>query len=228
MNKHSATVITVDGPSGSGKGVLSQKLASHLGWHLLDSGALYRVLALHAVRESIALDNEQALADAALDLDIRFEEKVGYSASIILAGQDVTSEARTESNGEKASVVAQYPKVRDALLERQRVFQQAPGLIADGRDMGTVVFPNAPLKIFLDASAKVRAQRRYLELQKRGLNVSLDDLLSEIEARDVRDRNRAVSPLRPADDATLLDTSEMSIEEVFDSVLLKIKEAELV
>ena len=216
-------VITVDGPSGSGKGTLSQLLAKKLQWHLLDSGALYRVLALAAEKHAIAWDNYDALEALAEHLDVRFEENEGKPIKIILEGEEVTSEIRTESCGMKASIVASIPGVRQALLARQRTFRQAPGLIADGRDMGTVVFPDADFKVFLEASHEIRAKRRWAELQQRGLDVSLESLLEEIKVRDVRDRQRAISPLVPAEDAYILDTSQLGIHEVYDQVMQKLE-----
>ncbi|MEE1672902.1 (d)CMP kinase [Agarivorans aestuarii] len=206
-------VVTIDGPSGSGKGTLCQKLAQHYQWQLLDSGAIYRVLALAALHHEVALDNEEALSLLAAHLDVRFEAKDGNTL-VILEGEDVSLEIRKETAGNAASKVAAFPRVREALLRRQRAFREAPGLIADGRDMGTVVFVDAPAKIFLDASAAERAQRRYNQLQEKGFSVSFDHLLSEIEERDHRDRNRSVAPLVPAQDALVIDSTSLSIEEV--------------
>ena len=206
-------VVTIDGPSGSGKGTLCQKLAQHYQWQLLDSGAIYRVLALAALHHEVALDNEEALSLLAAHLDVRFEAKEGNTL-VILEGEDVSLEIRKETAGNAASKVAAFPRVREALLRRQRAFREEPGLIADGRDMGTVVFVDAPAKIFLDASAAERAQRRYNQLQEKGFSVSFDHLLSEIEERDQRDRNRSVAPLVPAQDALVIDSTSLSIEEV--------------
>ncbi|GAB1620172.1 (d)CMP kinase [Agarivorans albus] len=206
-------VVTIDGPSGSGKGTLCQKLAQHYQWQLLDSGAIYRVLALAALHHEVALDNEEALSLLAAHLDVRFEAKEGNTL-VILEGEDVSLEIRKETAGNAASKVAAFPRVREALLRRQRAFREEPGLIADGRDMGTVVFVDAPAKIFLDASAAERAQRRYNQLQEKGFSVSFDHLLSEIEERDHRDRNRSVAPLVPAQDALVIDSTSLSIEEV--------------
>ncbi|WP_406611106.1 (d)CMP kinase [Agarivorans sp. JK6] len=206
-------VVTIDGPSGSGKGTLCQKLAQHYQWQLLDSGAIYRVLALAALHHEVALDNEEALSLLAAHLDVRFEAKEGNTL-VILEGEDVSLEIRKETAGNAASKVAAFPRVREALLRRQRAFREEPGLIADGRDMGTVVFVDAPVKIFLDASAAERAQRRYNQLQEKGFSVSFDHLLSEIEERDHRDRNRSVAPLVPAQDALVIDSTSLSIEEV--------------
>lgn len=206
-------VVTIDGPSGSGKGTLCQKLAQHYQWQLLDSGAIYRVLALAALHHEVALDNEEALSLLAAHLDVRFEAIEGNTL-VILEGEDVSLEIRKETAGNAASKVAAFPRVREALLRRQRAFREEPGLIADGRDMGTVVFVDAPAKIFLDASAAERAQRRYNQLQEKGFSVSFDHLLSEIEERDHRDRNRSVAPLVPAQDALVIDSTSLSIEEV--------------
>ena len=213
-----APVITVDGPSGAGKGTLCMLLANKLGWNILDSGAIYRVLALSAIKNAIDLNNETALAQAAANLDVKFVAN-GELVSVILQGEDVSSELRQEKTGMVASKVAAYSKVRAALLQRQKAFAVAPGLVADGRDMGTVVFPDAPVKIFLDASAQERANRRFIQLQQKGLDVSLSSLLQEIEQRDHQDRNRPVAPLRPADDAIVLDSTSLSIVQVLEQVL---------
>jgi cytidylate kinase len=213
-------VITVDGPSGSGKGTVCRLLAEKLGWDVLDSGAIYRVLSLAALHHQIALDNEEALVPLAANLDVQFLVDAQTNAGkVILEGEDVSSTIRNEEVGAAASKVAALPGVREALLRRQRAFRTENGLIADGRDMGTVVFDTAPLKIYLTASAQERARRRYVELNERGLNVTLSGLLQDIQARDDRDMNREVAPLVPADDAIELDTSELDAQQVFDKVM---------
>ncbi|WP_392343736.1 (d)CMP kinase [Pseudoalteromonas prydzensis] len=213
-------VITVDGPSGSGKGTVCRLLAEKLGWDVLDSGAIYRVLALAALHHQIALDNEEALVPLAANLDVQFlVDSQANAGKVILEGEDVSTTIRNEEVGAAASKVAALPRVREALLRRQRAFRTENGLIADGRDMGTVVFPDAPLKIYLTASADERARRRFIELNERGLDVTLSGLLEDIQARDERDMNRAVAPLVPADDAIELDTSELNAQQVFDKVM---------
>ncbi|MBE8564848.1 (d)CMP kinase [Vibrio sp. OPT20] len=211
-------VITVDGPSGAGKGTLCMLLADKLGFHLLDSGAIYRVLALAAIHHGVNTESEDALVPLATHLDVQFIAE-GDLVKVILEGEDVSGELRKEETGMAASKVAALPRVREALLRRQRAFSTAPGLVADGRDMGTVVFPEAEAKIFLDASAEERASRRLKQLQQKGLDVKFDDLLSEIQERDDRDRNRPVAPLRPAEDALVLDSTSMNIEQVVEKAL---------
>jgi CMP/dCMP kinase len=224
----SASVVTLDGPGGAGKGTISYLLAKKLGWHLLDSGAMYRVLALAALRHGISLDDEKSLGELAAVLDVEFRPATDSPVcEVILEGQNVGNEIRTEQAGNNASLVAALPAVRAGLLARQKAFQAAPGLIADGRDMGTVVFPAAPVKIFLTASAEERASRRYKQLKEKGFDVSLRDLCNEIKERDDRDANRAVSPLKPADDAILLDSTELAIEAVFEQVLSAISDKDL-
>ncbi len=217
-------VITVDGPSGSGKGTICQLLAKELSWQLLDSGALYRLVALAAHHHGVSLDDEEALVVLAEHLDVQFNaEDDSDQVKIILEGEEVTDTIRTEKVGGDASVVAAIPSVREALLNRQRAFAAEPGLIADGRDMGTVVFPDAPLKIYLDASAEERANRRYNQLINKGLGASLQAILEDIQARDARDMNRAVAPLKPAQDAIILDTTKLTIDEVLAAVLEEVR-----
>jgi CMP/dCMP kinase len=215
----SAPVITIDGPSGSGKGTIARKVADALGFHLLDSGALYRLTAISARNQGIALDDIPGLAAAARDLDVDFDSDSDGEERIWLDGADVTREVRKESTGTHASKVAAIPEVRTALIERQRAFQRPPGLVADGRDMGTQVFPSAPLKIFLTASAEERARRRHKQLKDKGMDVSLAALSRDIEVRDQRDSERSVAPLKPAEDARILDSSGKSIEAVTQLVL---------
>lgn len=217
MSSHTP-VVTVDGPSGAGKGTLCMLLAKKLGFQLLDSGAIYRVLALAAIHHGVDLESEDALVPLATHLDVQFIAE-GDLVKVILEGEDVSGELRKEETGMAASKVAALPRVREALLRRQRAFADGTGLVADGRDMGTIVFPQAEVKIFLDASAEERATRRLKQLQGKGLDVKFDDLLSEIQERDDRDRNRPVAPLRPAEDALLLDSTTMSIDEVVEKAL---------
>ncbi len=212
-------VITFDGPSGSGKGTIARRVADALGYHMLDSGALYRLVALAADEACVALENSDKLAAVAKQLDVRFEANGAGEEVVRLNGQDVTERLRTEQTGAGASTVAQIPAVRDALLARQRAFRKVPGLVADGRDMGTHVFPDARLKVYLTASAEERAKRRHKQLKDKGLNVSLAALSRDIEDRDRRDSERTVAPLKPAMDARFLDTTGQSIEAVTQTVL---------
>ena len=212
-------IITVDGPSGSGKGTICQRLAQQMDWHLLDSGALYRLTALAAHHHGISMEDEESIKVVAAHLDVQFLASHTAEIKIVLEGEEVTDAIRAEKIGSDASVVASMPTVRQALLQRQRDFAATPGLIADGRDMGTVVFPEARLKIYLDASAEERASRRYKQLISKGVSASLEDILSDIKARDERDMNRTTSPLKPAPDAVILDTTQMTIEEVLEVVL---------
>ena len=213
-----APVVTIDGPSGTGKGTIAALVAERLGWHILDSGALYRVLGLAATRAGVGLDDADTLAVLASDLPLGFA-----GTRVLLAGEDVSDAIRSESAGTAASRVAVHGPVRDALLTWQRAAARPPGLVADGRDMGTVVFPAAAVKVFLTASAQERAQRRYKQLKGKGMDASLTDLLVEIRARDERDSQRAVAPLRAALGAYELDTTALSIQEVCDLVLDKVR-----
>ena len=219
-------VITIDGPSGSGKGTIARLVAAKTGFSLLDSGALYRLTALAAKNNATNFDDEDAVAGQAANLDVAFEATDGLTR-ILLAGKDVSTDIRQEETGMYASRVAAYPKVRAALLQRQRDFLQAPGLVADGRDMGTVIFPRATLKIFLTASAEERARRRLEQLKFAGQRINDGDyekILTDIQERDRKDTNRAASPLIPAADAVILDSTSLSIREVFDEVIARFHE----
>lgn len=216
-------VITIDGPSGSGKGTISQIVAQRLGWNLLDSGALYRLLALAARQAGIPLDNEAVLAVLAKKLDVQFVAGTDVQSpsqnQVMLEGQDVGALLRSEQCGNDASKIAALPAVREALLDRQRAFRAPPGLVADGRDMGSVIFPDADLKIFLTASAERRALRRHKQLKDKGVDVKIPDLVEEIAERDERDSTRSVAPMAPARDAVVLDSSDLSIEQVVARVM---------
>ncbi len=207
-------VVTIDGPSGAGKGTLAAAIAEARGWHLLDSGALYRIIAVVALKQGVSLSDAALLAALCSELQIVFG-----AGSVTVNGDDLTDAIRTEDVGSAASVVAALPPVREAILTLQKAFRRAPGLVADGRDMGTVVFPDAPVKIFLDASAEARAERRYNQLKNKGLSVKIITLLEQIQERDARDRERAVAPLRPAEDALIIDSSQMSIDAVVATVI---------
>jgi len=222
-----AVVICVDGPSGSGKGTLSQRLAEALNYHLLDSGALYRVVGYAALVNGIDWADTESVTQIARSLDVSFHSAEA-GVRVTYAGDDVTEAVRSVRGGEGASAVAAIPSVREALLSRQRELACSPGLIADGRDMGTVVFPESPLKIFLEASALARAQRRQSQLQQQGEDVSLPRLLEAIEARDLRDRTRSVSPLVPAEDAVVVDSTTMTADEVFAHVMSLVSQKGLV
>lgn len=220
MTDKNIPVITLDGPSGTGKGTLCHLLAKHLGWNMLDSGAIYRVLAYAVRKNGINLSDMKQLTQLALNLDLRFESSVDNETQVILDNENVSQKIRSEQCGQDASQIAAIPEVRQALLERQRNFAQAPGLVTDGRDMGTVVFPNAVLKIFLYASSEERANRRYLQLKESGINVSLAQVVEELVKRDTRDTARTHAPLKPAEDAVQIDTTGLTIVQVYQNVLL--------
>ncbi len=215
----SIPVLTIDGPSGSGKGTVARLVASHFGWHMLDSGALYRVLALYTLQNRRDLDDTLSIVKFAESLPVIFHDD-----QVVLQGSDVSREVRSEQIGDAASKIATIPAVRDALLARQRAFVQLPGLVADGRDMGTVVFSQAFCKVYLDASVQERAKRRYLQLKDKGYNVNLLDLEADITQRDERDKMRAVAPLKPAPDAIIIDTSGLSINEVVLMVVEQVRQ----
>jgi cytidylate kinase len=211
-------IVTIDGPSGSGKGTISRSVAVRVGWHLLDSGALYRLVALAGIKQGLAPDDVEAHAGIAGSMDVRFDVGTDGGEVVILAGEEVTGQIRSEEVGQGASRVGAWNSVRSALLDRQRAFARPPGLVADGRDMGTVVFPEAHLKIFLTASPAERALRRYKQLKDKGSDVSLPALSREITERDLRDSTRAVAPLKPAPDAEVIDSTSLTIEQVIDRV----------
>jgi cytidylate kinase len=217
-------VITVDGPSGAGKGTISHMLAEALGWHLLDSGALYRVTGQACLIEGVSWDDHPGVTEVVRQLDVSFSAAANGEIMVSYKGTDVSRAIRTEEGGRGASTVAAIPAVRDVLLQRQREFRQLPGLVADGRDMGTVVFPTAPLKFFLTASARERAERRYNQLIAKGESVNLPRLLEDIEERDARDSSREVSPLVPAEDAMIIDSTATPISDVFELVMQKVSE----
>lgn len=218
-------VLTVDGPSGSGKGTVGLLLAQRLGWHFLDSGALYRAVGVAASQQQIDFNDRSALVELAQRMDIRFIPNAsGDLMAVILNGADVGDSLRTEESGRYASMVAVIPEIRQVLLRKQHSFRQSPGLVADGRDMGTAVFPDAILKIYLTASAEVRADRRYKQLKDKGFDVNLRQLLDEIRERDKRDAERTASPLKPADDAHILDTSQLDISGVVEQVYRLLQE----
>lgn len=218
-------VIAIDGPSGSGKGTLSQLLAKRLGYHLLDSGALYRLVALSTLKQSVDVKDQARVTELAENLAVSFETN-GERTRILLNNEDVTTAIRSETISMNASILAAYPSVRTALLKRQRAFRQEPGLVADGRDMGTVVFPDAQIKIFLTASAEARAQRRFNQLLEKGEAVDMAVLVQDIKLRDERDSNREVSPLKPAEDAVVLDSTQMTIAQVLDAILIAVESAD--
>lgn len=214
----SASVLTIDGPSGAGKGTVSRLAAHRLGWHYLDSGALYRAVGVAASWANLDLSDPASLVRCTFDTRVDFRES-DQGLRVIINDVDATDEVRLETTGAVASAIAAIPEVRSALKERQRAFRRLPGLVADGRDMGTVIFPDAPYKVFLTASAEERAERRYKQLKDKGVSVTLDGLLREILVRDARDAQRTVAPLRPAEDAVLIDTTGLDIEEVVVRVL---------
>jgi cytidylate kinase len=218
-------VVCIDGPGGAGKGTVAKAVATQLGYHLLDSGAIYRVMALAVQKQALDTENMDALVECAQTLDVKFITPDSGLVETWLQGENVTAELRLESTAEMASLVAAKSPVRDALMQRQRDFAQAPGLVADGRDMGTIVFPEAPVKVFLTASAEERAKRRHKQLQEQGKSVSIARLLEAIEERDARDMNRSVAPLQPAEDAITIDTTELNITEVVTQVLERVNQS---
>ncbi len=213
-------VITIDGPSGSGKGTVAAEVARRLGWRILDSGALYRLVGYAARQAGVDLEDAATVAALARNLPVRFEGR-----RIFLGDEEVTRAIRTETAGNDASKAAAHPEVRQALLQWQRDYARPPGLVADGRDMGTVVFPDAPVKIFLDASAEERARRRHNQLKEQGMDVNLAGLIAEIEERDRRDRNRSVAPLKPAEDARIIDSTHLDVDAVVEIVLDAVRQA---
>lgn len=219
MSKQNVPVVTIDGPSGTGKGTICHMLADHLGWHALDSGVLYRVMAYAAKKHHVVFSNVDALVTLAQDLNLRCEGDVEHGSRVFYEGEEIGTTIRTEEWGQEASRVGVIRQVREALLARQRAFAIPPGLVTDGRDMGTVVFPQAMLKIYLSASVEKRAQRRYLQLKEKGNDVSLAQVITELSKRDARDVNRVHAPLKPAPDAVEIDTSQLTVVQVFNNVL---------
>lgn len=216
-------VLTIDGPSGAGKGTVSRIAATRLGWHYLDSGALYRAVGVAASWANLDISDPAALVRCTFDTDVSFKEDAQGHLRVWVNGTDATDELRLETTGAVASAIASFPEVRSALKERQRAFRRPPGLVADGRDMGTVIFKDAPYKVFLTASAEERAERRYNQLKDKGVSVTIDGLLREILARDARDAQRTVAPLKPAEDAVLIDTTGLNIEQAVERVLALVK-----
>lgn len=220
--------LTIDGPSGVGKGTAARHISQRFGWHMLDSGAMYRVAAIAATDAGIATTDAVNVANCVRDMEVRFDFDVAGAARIWLDGQEVTQRVRSESAGMAASEIAVHPAVRDALLSAQRAFLKAPGLVADGRDMGSIVFADAPLKCFLDASAEERARRRHEQLSKAGTDAILADVLADITARDARDRNRSVAPLVPAEDAVVIDTTHLDVAAVTQQIIANMQDRGLV
>ena len=212
-------IITIDGPSGAGKGTAARLVAEQLGWHLLDSGAIYRVLAVATLHHQLSIEDEEPLIPIAAHLDVQFEITQEGEGKVILEGEDVSKSIRTEEVGAIASKIAAFPRVREALLRRQRAFKVSPGLVADGRDMGTVVFVDAPVKVFLTASAEERAERRFNQLKENDFDVKIGRLLDDIRQRDERDQTRTVAPLIPAEGALIVDSTDLSIDEVVSKIL---------
>ncbi len=210
-------VLTIDGPSGAGKGTVSRAVAKKLGWNYLDSGSIYRALAIAVLEEGLKLDDVAAISELADKMRLEFE--CGDDLTVFLEGRDITGQLGLEETGNTASIVAAYPEVRAVLLQKQKDFKQSPGLVADGRDMGTVVFPDAEFKVYLTASAEERARRRYKQLIEKGIDANIDKITREIQERDQRDQQRKTAPLKKADDALLIDSSELTIEQVIDKVM---------